>query len=47
MKEKIQTIGTILFICAALIGISLIVAYKALGGGWQIREGNDFIPNSN
>jgi len=23
---------------------SLIAVYKALGGGWQIREGKDFIP---
>ena len=22
----------------------LIAAYRALGGGWQIREGNDFVP---
>jgi NodT family efflux transporter outer membrane factor (OMF) lipoprotein len=23
---------------------ALIAAYRALGGGWQIREGNDFVP---
>lgn len=26
---------------------SLIATYKALGGGWQIREGNDFISDKN
>ena len=23
---------------------SLIAVYKALGGGWQIRQGKDFVP---
>ena len=23
---------------------ALIATYRALGGGWQIREGNDFVP---
>jgi NodT family efflux transporter outer membrane factor (OMF) lipoprotein len=26
------------------IVISLVAMYKALGGGWQIREGRDFVP---
>jgi len=26
------------------IVISLVAMYKALGGGWQIREGKDFVP---
>ena len=26
------------------VASSLVATYKALGGGWQIREGNDFIP---
>lgn len=26
------------------VGLQLIAAYKALGGGWQLRKGNDFIP---
>ncbi len=26
------------------IAQSLIALYKALGGGWQIREGKDFVP---
>jgi NodT family efflux transporter outer membrane factor (OMF) lipoprotein len=26
------------------IVISLVATYKALGGGWQIREGKDFVP---
>lgn len=25
------------------VGINLTMAYRALGGGWQIREGNDFV----
>lgn len=27
------------------IALGLIATYRALGGGWQIREGNDFIPD--
>jgi hypothetical protein len=23
---------------------NLVAVYKALGGGWQIREGKDFVP---
>jgi hypothetical protein len=26
------------------IALGLITTYRALGGGWQIREGRDFIP---
>ena len=26
--------------------LNLIAAYKALGGGWQLREGHDFVPES-
>ena len=26
------------------IPLGLIAAYRALGGGWQLREGNDFVP---
>jgi NodT family efflux transporter outer membrane factor (OMF) lipoprotein len=26
------------------IALGLIAAYRSLGGGWQIREGNDFVP---
>ena len=26
-----------------LVAISLVTMYKALGGGWEIRQGNDFI----
>jgi NodT family efflux transporter outer membrane factor (OMF) lipoprotein len=26
------------------VPLGLITAYRAMGGGWQIREGNDFIP---
>lgn len=28
------------------IALGLITAYRALGGGWQIREGNDFVPEA-
>jgi NodT family efflux transporter outer membrane factor (OMF) lipoprotein len=28
------------------IPLGLIAAYRALGGGWQIREGNDFVPEA-
>ena len=26
------------------VALNLIATYKALGGGWQIREGEDFVP---
>jgi len=26
------------------VGLQLIAAYKALGGGWQMKEDNDLIP---
>ena len=26
------------------VGINLVAMYKALGGGWQIRIGKDFVP---
>jgi len=29
---------------AGTVGTRLVTLYKALGGGWEIREGNDFIP---
>jgi len=29
------------------ISLNLIAMYKALGGGWQLREGNDFISDEN
>jgi NodT family efflux transporter outer membrane factor (OMF) lipoprotein len=28
------------------ISLGLITAYRALGGGWEIREGNDFVPEA-
>ena len=29
------------------IALNLIAMYKALGGGWEIREGQDFISEEN
>jgi hypothetical protein len=29
---------------AGSVGQNLIAMYRALGGGWQIREGKDFVP---
>jgi hypothetical protein len=26
------------------VGTNLIALYKALGGGWELRQGKDFIP---
>jgi hypothetical protein len=26
------------------VGLSLISLYKALGGGWEMRAGQDFVP---
>lgn len=27
-----------------IVGTSVVALYKALGGGWELREGNDFVP---
>jgi outer membrane protein TolC len=29
------------------VAINLIAAYKAIGGGWQIRQGKEFVDNEN
>jgi NodT family efflux transporter outer membrane factor (OMF) lipoprotein len=29
-----------------IIATSLVATYRALGGGWQIREGNDLVPDA-
>jgi len=31
---------------AGTVGLNLVAMYRALGGGWEIRGGNDFIPAS-
>jgi len=28
------------------IPLGLVATYRALGGGWQLREGNDFVPDA-
>lgn len=33
-----------LAIATGAVPLGLIAAYRALGGGWQIREGRDFVP---
>lgn len=33
-----------LVLATGSIALGLITTYRALGGGWQIREGRDFIP---
>ena len=33
-----------LVLATGSIALGLITTYRALGGGWQIREGNDFVP---
>jgi len=35
-----------LVIARGNVPLGLIAAYRALGGGWQIREGNDFVPDA-
>ena len=27
------------------VGLSLVALYKALGGGWEMRAGKDFVPD--
>ena len=29
---------------AGSVDLNLVALYKALGGGWEIREGKDFVP---
>jgi Outer membrane protein len=33
-----------LVLATGSIALGLITTYRALGGGWQIREGRDFVP---
>jgi NodT family efflux transporter outer membrane factor (OMF) lipoprotein len=43
--QRVQLLQQDAYIAAkGKIGLQLIAAYKALGGGWQIRKDNDFIP---
>ena len=43
--QRIQLLQEDAFIAAkSKIGLQLIAAYKALGGGWQMRLDNDFVP---
>jgi hypothetical protein len=27
------------------VGLNLVAMYRALGGGWEIRAGKDFVPD--
>jgi hypothetical protein len=41
LKEQDSLAGSLGDISANLVGV-----YRALGGGWQLREGQDFVPES-
>ena len=46
--ERIETLDEDLLAAARGEEVrSLVATYKALGGGWQIREGNDYISDEN
>lgn len=43
-EENLYTAQDNLAVARGNIPLGLIATYRALGGGWQIREGNDFVP---
>jgi NodT family efflux transporter outer membrane factor (OMF) lipoprotein len=43
-EENLFTAENDLAIARGNIPLGLIAAYRALGGGWQLREGNQFVP---
>jgi outer membrane protein TolC len=47
-SERVLVIQQDLWVSArGEIALNLIAMYKALGGGWEIREGHEFISNEN
>lgn len=43
-EQNLLTAETDLAIAEGNVSLGVATVYKALGGGWQIREGNDFVP---
>jgi hypothetical protein len=43
-EENLYKTQNNLAVARGNIVLGLIAAYRALGGGWQVREGNDFVP---
>lgn len=43
-EQNLYTAQNNLVIATGGVPLGLIAAYRALGGGWQIREGADFVP---
>ncbi len=43
-EQNLYTAQNNLTIAQGSVPLGLIAVYRALGGGWQIREGHDFVP---
>jgi NodT family efflux transporter outer membrane factor (OMF) lipoprotein len=43
-EENLYQAQNSLVMAMGTVPLGLIATYRALGGGWQIREGNDFVP---
>ena len=43
-EQNLYQVQNNLAVATGTIALGLITTYRALGGGWQIREGHDFIP---
>ncbi len=43
-EQNLYTAQNNLAMAEGSVPLGLIAAYRALGGGWQIREGQDFVP---
>jgi hypothetical protein len=43
-EERLFTSENDLAVARGNIPLGMIAAYRALGGGWQIREGHEFVP---
>jgi outer membrane protein TolC len=45
-EQNLYSVQNDLALSTGSIALGLITTYRALGGGWQIREGHDFLPES-
>ena len=45
-EENLYQAQNNLAVARGNIPLGLIATYRALGGGWQLREGNDFVPDA-
>jgi outer membrane protein TolC len=45
-EQNLYTAQNSLALAQGMVPLGVIATYRAMGGGWQIREGRDFVPAS-